>query len=141
MSASSGKESCRALRAFRTSPGGWRFPSDRSKVLAQMRLIHKSTSKRNVTQRHIGLQHVPSSQFDATPDYEGVGGVPECASKGARKVRFAALNECAEIRDEYRPCDMTINIVTHLARLPGQQAPPSVGALSRSRRLNLLSQQ
>jgi len=34
-----------------------------------------------------------------------------------------------------------INIVTHLARLPGQQAPPSVGNLSRSRRINLLSQQ
>ena len=56
-------------------------------------------------------------------------------------MRFAALNERAEIRDEYRPCDMSIDIVTHLARLPGQQAPPSVGMLSRSWRINLLSQQ
>ncbi|SRR6266481_2978207 len=95
--ASSGKESCqyaysfhvRALRPFRTSPGGWCFPNDRSKVLAQMRLIHKSTSKRNVAQRHIGLKHVLRSEFDATPDHKGVGGAPECAPKGARKVRFA----------------------------------------------------
>jgi hypothetical protein len=56
-------------------------------------------------------------------------------------VRFAALNERAEIRDEDRPCDVTINIVTHLARLPGQQAPPSVGNLSRGWWMNLLSQQ
>src|ERR1700732_955446 len=90
----------RALRPFRASPGGRRFPSDRSKVLAQMRLIYKSTSKRNVAQRHIGVQHELGSQFDATLDYEGVRGVPECAPKGARKVRFAALNERAEIRDE-----------------------------------------
>ena len=56
-------------------------------------------------------------------------------------MRFAALNERAKIRDEDRPCDMTINIVTHLARLPGQQASPSVGNPSRSWRLDLLSQQ
>jgi hypothetical protein len=42
-------------------------------MLAQVRLIYKSTSKRNVAQRHIGLQHVLGSQFDATPDHKGVG--------------------------------------------------------------------
>ena len=56
-------------------------------------------------------------------------------------MRLTALNERAEIRDEYRPCDVTINIVAHLARLPGQQAAPSVGYLSRSWRINLLTQQ
>jgi hypothetical protein len=61
------------VRAFRTSPGGWSFPGDRSKVLAQMRLIYESTSKRNVAQRHIGLKHALSSQFDATPDHKGMG--------------------------------------------------------------------
>jgi hypothetical protein len=60
-----------------------------------MRLIHKSTFERNVAQCHIGLKHVLSSQFDATPDHKGVGGVPECASKGARKVRFAAPHQSA----------------------------------------------
>jgi hypothetical protein len=45
-------------------------------MLAQMRLIHKATSERNIGQRHIGLKHVLGSQFDATPDYEDVGGVP-----------------------------------------------------------------
>jgi hypothetical protein len=56
-------------------------------------------------------------------------------------VRFAAVNKHAKIRDENRPHDMTIDIVTHLARLPGEQAPPSVGYLSRSWGVNLLSQQ
>jgi hypothetical protein len=106
-----------------------------------MRLIHKSASKRNLTQRHIGLKHVLGSQFEATPDDKGMRGVSECAPKGAREVRFAALNERAEIRDEYRPCDMTINEVTHLARLPGQQALASARNLSRGWRMNLLSQQ
>jgi hypothetical protein len=62
-------------------------------MLAQMRLIHKATSKRDVAQRHIGLKHVFGSQFDATPDHKGVGGVPEYAPKGARKVRFAATHQ------------------------------------------------
>ena len=56
-------------------------------------------------------------------------------------MRFAALNERAEIRDQDRRCDMTINIVTHLARLPGQQAPSSVGTVSRCWWMNLSSQQ
>jgi len=109
--ASSGKKSCqyafasyasawlsysfhvRALCPFRTSPGGWSLPNDHSKMLAQMRLIHKATAKRNVAQTHIGLKHVFGSQFDATPDHKGVGGVSEYALKGARKVRFAATHQ------------------------------------------------
>jgi hypothetical protein len=41
-------------------------------------------------------------------------------------MRFAESHEGAEIRDEYRCCDMTINIVTHFARLPAAQAPTSL---------------
>ena len=97
--ASRGKESCqyaysyrvRAVCPFRTSPCSWRFPGDHSKVVAQMRLIRKSTFERDVAQRHIGLKHVLGSQFDATPDHKAVGRASECVSKGAGKVRFAAL--------------------------------------------------
>ena len=60
-----------------------------------MRLICKSASKRNIAQGHIGLKHVLSGQFDTAPDHKGVGGVSECALKGARKVRFAALHQGA----------------------------------------------
>jgi len=56
-------------------------------------------------------------------------------------MRFAALNQRAQIRDENRPCDMTINVVTYLARLPSQQAPSLFANLSRGRRINLPSQQ
>ena len=56
-------------------------------------------------------------------------------------MRFAALKERAEIGDEYRLCDVTINIITHLARLPGQQASSFVGNLSRSWRFYLLPKQ
>jgi hypothetical protein len=56
-------------------------------------------------------------------------------------MRFTALKERAEVRDEDRPCDVTINIVMHLACLPGQQATAPVGNFSRSWRINLLSQQ
>jgi hypothetical protein len=56
-------------------------------------------------------------------------------------MRCAALNQRAEIRDEDRPCDMNINIVTHLARLPGQQALSFVGDLSRGWWMNLAPQQ
>jgi signal transduction histidine kinase/ligand-binding sensor domain-containing protein len=111
----------RGSRAFRTSPGCRRFPRDRSKVLAQMRLIDKSAFKRNVAQRHIGLKHVPSSQFDATPDHKGVWGVPECAPKGARKVRFAAPHQHAQICDEHATGDMPVDMVEHLPCLPCQQ--------------------
>jgi hypothetical protein len=86
-----------------------------------MRLVHKSTSKRNVAQRHLGLKHVLSSQFDATPDHKGVWGVPECAPKGARKVRFAAPHQSAQICDQHATGDMPVDIVEHLPCLPCQQ--------------------
>jgi hypothetical protein len=35
---------------LRAPPGRWSFPNDYSKVFAQMRLVYKSTSKRNVAQ-------------------------------------------------------------------------------------------
>ena len=56
-------------------------------------------------------------------------------------MRWAALNERAEIRDENRLCDMTIDIVTHLARLPGQPGLSSVWRLLRGWGIDLLSQQ
>jgi hypothetical protein len=92
-----------------------------------MRLIHKSTSKRNVAQRPMGLKHVLSSQFDATPDHKGVGGVTECAPKGARKMRFASPHQGAQIRDRHATGDMPVDIVEHLPCLPRQQALFSVG--------------
>jgi hypothetical protein len=86
-----------------------------------MRLIDKSASKRNVAQRHIGLKHVRSSQFDATPNHKGVGGVPECAPKGSRKVRLAAPYQRAQIFDKYATGDMPVDMVEHLPYLPCQQ--------------------
>ena len=89
------RDHVRILRPFCASPRGWSFTSNHSKLLAQMRLIRKSASKRNIAQGHIGLQHILGSQFDPTPDHKSVGGVSEGASKGARKVRFAAPHEDA----------------------------------------------
>jgi hypothetical protein len=85
----------RALRPFCTSPGSWSFPCNHSKVLAEVRLIDKSTPQRNFAQGHIGLHHVPGSQFDATPDHKGVGGVTECGPEGAGKMCFTAPHERA----------------------------------------------
>jgi hypothetical protein len=85
-----------------------------------MRLIYKPTPKRNVAQIHIGIKHVHSSQFDATPDHKGVGGAPECSLKGAREMRFAAPHQSAEIRDKHATGDMAVDIVEHLAGLPCQ---------------------
>jgi hypothetical protein len=48
-------------------------------MLAQMRLIHKSASKRDVTQGRIRLQHVLSGQLDAAPDNECMGRMSERA--------------------------------------------------------------
>jgi hypothetical protein len=110
-------------------------------VLAQVRLVAEAAAQSNVAQGRIRRQHELSGQFHTTSHQESVRRLPEGALEGAGEVRFAALKECAEIRNEYRPCDMTINIVTHLAYLPRQQAPPSVGNLSRSMRIDLLSQQ
>jgi hypothetical protein len=45
----------RILRPFRTSPRGRSFTANHAKLLAQMRLIRKSASERNIAQGHIGL--------------------------------------------------------------------------------------
>jgi hypothetical protein len=86
-----------------------------------MRLIYESASQRNVAQRPIGLKHVLGSQFDATPDHKGVGGVPETAPKGSRKVRLAAPHQCAQIFDEHATGEMPVDIVERLPYLPFQQ--------------------
>ena len=85
-----------------------------------MRVIDKSGSKRNVAQRHIGIEHVLGSQFDATPDHEGVGGVAECSFEGARKVRFAALDERTQVCDQYSVRNMPIDMLEHFPGLPCQ---------------------
>ena len=56
-------------------------------------------------------------------------------------MRFAESNKGAEIRDKYRTADMTINIGTHFASLPGAQAPCSVWRGLREFGINLLAQQ
>lgn len=56
-------------------------------------------------------------------------------------MRFAESSKRAKIRDKYRACDMAINIGTHLARLPGAQAPSSVWSRSREFGINLLPQE
>jgi hypothetical protein len=56
-------------------------------------------------------------------------------------MRFAELHKRAEIRDKYRTCDMTINIGTHFARLPGAQAASSVCSRLRDLGINLLPHQ
>ena len=89
------RDHVRSLRPFCASPRSWSFTSDHAKLLTQMRLIRKSASKRDIAQGHIGLQHILGSQFDPTPDHKSVGGVSEGASKGARKMRFAAPHEGA----------------------------------------------
>jgi predicted nucleic acid-binding Zn-ribbon protein len=87
-----------------------------------MRLIHESTPQRNLAQGHIGLKHGCGSQFDATPDHEGMRGVAECGPESARKMRFAAPNQSTQIRDAYATGDMPVDIVEHLEHLPCQQA-------------------
>jgi signal transduction histidine kinase/streptogramin lyase len=86
-----------------------------------MRLIYKSTGKRDVAQRHIGIKHVLSSQFDATPDHKGVRGAPECAPKSARKVRLAAPHQGAQICHKHTTGDMAVDVVEHFPCLPCQQ--------------------
>jgi hypothetical protein len=56
-------------------------------------------------------------------------------------MRFAESNKDAEIRDKYRTYDMTINMSTHFARLPGAQAPFYVWSRFRDFGINLLAQQ
>ena len=129
------------VRPVRSSPGRWALARGLPEVLAQVRLVAEAATQSDVTQGRIGRQHELSGQFHATLHQESMRWLPEGALEGSREVRLATLNERTEIRDEYRPCDMTINIVTHLAHLPGQQAPPCVGNLSRSWRIKLLAQE
>jgi hypothetical protein len=91
-----------------------------------MRVIHKTTTKRDVAQGHIGLQHVFGSQFDATPDHKGMGRVPKCGPEGARKVRFAAPHQSTQICDKHATGDMPVDIVEDLPYLPCQQTLFSV---------------
>ena len=114
------------LRPLRASPGGWSFSGDPSKLLAQMRLVRESASKCNIAQGHISLKHVLRSQFDATPDHKGVGGVSECAPKGSRKVCFASQHQSAKICDKHASGDMPVDMVEYLSCLPCQQALFSV---------------
>jgi hypothetical protein len=51
------------------------------------------------------------------------------------------LNERAEIRDAERPCEVPFNMVTHFARLPGEQAPSTFSCPSRDFGIDLLTQQ
>ncbi len=107
------------VRPVRTSPGCRGLARGLPELFAQMRLIGKAAPQRNVTQGNIGRKHVLSGEFHATSHDERVRRLPKRALEGSREVRWAEPNERAEIRDEHRPCDMTINMVTHLARLPG----------------------
>jgi len=128
-------------RPVRTSPRCRGLARGLPEVLGQVRLVGEAAPQRNVTQGRIGRKHVLSRKFHAPSHDERVRRFPEGALKGSREMRRAALNQRAQIRDEDRPGDMTINVVTHLARLPGQQALSSVGDLSGGRWMNLASQQ
>jgi hypothetical protein len=56
-------------------------------------------------------------------------------------MRFTELHKRAKIRDKYWTFDMTINISTHFACLPGAQTPFSVWSCVRGFGINLLPQQ
>jgi hypothetical protein len=110
-------------------------------MLAQVWLIGESASQRYVAQGDIGLQHVLSRQLDATPDHERVRWLSERAPEGAREMRFAELNERAEIRNKHRTGDLTVNIGTYFARLPGAQALSSLRSRLRDCGVKLVAQQ
>jgi hypothetical protein len=82
-----------------------------------------------------------SRQLDAPSDQEGMRRFAECAPESAGEMSFAELDKLAEIRDEYRSCDMTINISTHFARPPSAQASFTVWSGLRNLWVNLLAQQ
>src|ERR1700678_2129463 len=69
-------------------------------------------------------------------------GVTECAPEGARKVRFAAPHQSAEICDGHATDDMPVDMVEHLPCLPCQQTlfPVFCGPV-RGLWINLSSQQ
>jgi len=124
-----------------TSPGRRGLAHSLPEVFAQVRLVGEPAPQRNVTQGRIGRKHVLSGEFHATSHQENVRRLPEGALEGAGEVRLAAPNECAQIRDGYRTCNMTIDMVTHPARLPGKQSPSSIWSLLQCRGIDLLSQQ
>jgi len=128
-------------RPARTSPCRWSLARGLSEVLAQVGLVRKAAPKRNVTQRCIGRQHVLGGQFHASSHEESMRCLPEGALEGAGEVRFAAIDECAKIGDEHRSGDMTIDIVTYLVRLPGEQSLTAIWSLLRGWWIDLLSQQ
>ena len=128
---------CRGLRVLMVWPPMRASPCRRGlarglpELLAEVRLVGKTALRRDVTQGRIGRKHVLRGQFHAASYDESVRRYPKCTLEGAGEVRTAAQNERAEIGDEDRPGDMSVNIVAHLARLPGQQASPCVWNISR----------
>ena len=127
--------------AVRAPPGRRGVSRYLAKVLAQVWLVGESALQRYVAQGRFRLKHVLSRQLDASPDQEGMRRLAEGAPKGAREMRFAELHKRAKIRDKYWTCDMTINMRTHLPRLPGAQSPPSVWRRLSYFGINLLPQQ
>ena len=95
-------------------------------MLAQVRLVREAAQQRDVAQGRIGRQHVVSGQFDATAHYESMRRLIERTLEAAGEMRFAQLNEPAQMRDKYWPGDVTLDEVTYLACLPCQEAPLSV---------------
>jgi hypothetical protein len=58
-------------------------------LVAEVRLICKSTSQRNVTQRHAGLKHVLSGVLQPPTDHECVRRLSKCALEDTRKMGWA----------------------------------------------------
>jgi hypothetical protein len=103
-----------------------------------MRLVRESAPHRYVAEGSVGAQHVLGCKFHPSPDYKRMRGFPECAPEGAREVRFAALNECAEISDRQLPGYVGIDVVLHFSRLPSQQAARPIVSLVCFMRIGLL---
>lgn len=103
-----------------TPPRSRSLARSQPEQLAQVRLVGKAAPVSNLAQGGFGSQHALCGEFDAPPYDERVRRLPESAFKGSREMRFTALNERAKIRDENWPGDVTIDVVAHFARLPGQ---------------------
>jgi hypothetical protein len=116
------------ISAARASPGRWWVSCCLSKGFAEVWLVGESASQRDVAQGRVSLQHVLSGQLDAAPDHESARWLSEGTPEGARKMRFAEMNEPTEIPDEYPICNVTINIGTYFEHVPaGQAASPGNG--------------
>lgn len=105
-----------------------------------MSLIRESASQRDLGQGCIRLKQVLCGKRQATADHESMRWLAKCARKRAGEVRFAELDNCAEISNENSLCNMAIDIVTHLPHLPCQQAPSCNSMLLHRLRVNLLLQ-